>query len=118
MRDYEKAIAALLLPLVNEAIGAREVGGEERAVYSLQLALEGCKVRALRDELLTAVTWRCHECNRHWSVTMTVKAERELRGGPETCPECFNAFMAKHEDSERSQWTIYKYVNEPNEEGE
>ena len=110
MRDYNVAVADLLMPLMGEA---KADGDAEYAMYKLRDALYifAEKVEWERDRLTVCTRWHCRDCDRYWSVTITVKQERE-RFDPINCPACWNASRTPGQLAEDgpSRWTDYRYV--------
>ena len=110
MRDYNSRLADLLAPLVEEAFAHGE-----NDMRALEYALIGfaSKVEASRDSMPCHPVWHCRNCRKDWTVTITIKEERE-RFDPSNCPACYNAAQTpeKRAKDGPSRWIDYRYVSD------
>lgn len=110
MRDFNAAVADLLLPLVQTTIAD---GSDAMLALTAALRSYADKVHETREQMTVQTLWRCCDCGRHWQAVLTVKEERQVR--PENCPECFNAAQSaeKREKFGPSRFLVFRYVQAP-----
>jgi hypothetical protein len=114
VQDHEARIAQALLALTE---AAKEAGSDDVSAYAQAIDLYVANVRKMREGMTCSPVCICRKCGRTWTVTMTVKREREVGSGLSECPPCFNAKQS--DDGHASAWTnLFRYVSDHEEIGQ
>jgi 5-methylcytosine-specific restriction endonuclease McrA len=111
VQDHAAQIAQALHALTNESI---DRGSDDVSRYAQALDEYAAHIRKMREGMKCSPVCICRDCGRTWTVTMTVKREREVGSGLSTCPACFNA---KQGDTDHaSAWTnLFRYIDSEKE---